>query len=65
MEQVRQDGKVFVPQGAFEVLMIHGVRHATSNVVRDSYPGARMVMRSDVPKMLSHIVEKLKGAVKI
>lgn len=64
LEQVeaRPDGKVNVPMGAEEAILIDGIRHATSADVRSVYPGARRVAPGDIPKMLTSIQCRLKEA---
>lgn len=59
---VRADGKVTIPMGAEDVVMIQGVRHATTAAVKEVYPNARLVMNLEVAKLLSSINERLKGA---
>lgn len=59
---VRADGRVHVPSGAMEALLVHGVRHATSEEVRRHYPGAKIVMNTDIPKQLAMINERVKGS---
>lgn len=62
LEQIesRPDGKVNVPLGAEEAILIDGIRHATSDEVRSVYPGARRVAPGDIPKMLNSISTRLK-----
>lgn len=59
---VRGDGRVTIPKGAEDVVMIQGVRHATTAAVKQVYPNARLVMNLEVANLLSSINERLKGA---
>lgn len=59
---VRGDGRVTIPKGAEDVVMIQGVRHATTAAVKQVYPNARLVLNLEVAKLLSSINERLKGA---
>lgn len=58
---VRGDGRVTIPKGAEDVVMIQGVRHATTAAVKQVYPNARLVMNLEVANLLSSINERLKG----
>jgi hypothetical protein len=61
VERARPDGRVFVPQGFDAALLVHGVRHATSEQVRRVYLHAPLASGSEVPRVLSSIVNRLRG----
>jgi hypothetical protein len=61
VERARPDGRVFVPHGFDAALLVHGVRHATSEQVRRVYLHAPLASGSEVPRVLSSIVNRLRG----